>query len=131
MQELIATYICQAGFLVEKTMERIPDRRLYRLTTGAGKITSKGPTTISIVGLAIFYEGLADHFNWADGKAVHTESTSQIRKRLGKQGGQIHVGLQKWQRISRWSFEEKKLWGTIWRKYRAPTENLFLWQVAY
>jgi hypothetical protein len=86
---------------------------------------------LTVIGLAIFDEGIAANFSWQDGKEIHTATTSQIERRMVLKGGPIHVNIQNGENSARWTYNEKLLWRTVWRKFPAPCKNMFLWQLAY
>jgi hypothetical protein len=83
--------------LREIVLTDLPAALLCRLTTGTRKENSKGKRLISVIGLAMFQEGLSDQFKWLDARDLHDSSTSQIRKMLTDKYTGLHVSIAKWE----------------------------------
>jgi hypothetical protein len=120
------TYQVAGGLLREIVLTNLPAAPLFRLTTCTRKDNSKGKRLVSVIGLAMFQEGLSDQFKWLDARDLHDASTSQIRKMLTDKETSLHVSIAKWEAETNWRYSEKRILKSIWRSYRAPCKNIFL-----
>lgn len=74
---------------------------------------------------------MLEHFNWKDARPLFAIDTKHLWLIQGKPRVCLHVGVQKWNRITSSPLVMDKLLEEVWQDFRALKINYFLWQLLY